>query len=265
MQRFKQLLTYISTQTLINSRHIGVWRDTFCRGGGGGGVSVPVIFYTTGPISKIQTLFDSPVGMHVNFPNNVWNLTVIDYVTGQIKGEIFDYSGFMKLAIKISMLTHELLGRGGGIFLPPLYVCRDISVTRRANRLKLRIPSNTSILHLLWFCFEIRRKTFERWPILWRHYTQLLVENWLNFASLWKTHFLMKMQMESTWRRKMINSTRWLSRFFEVLGFWPLRLKQSIFFLKMDSKMPSFQNFQKAVRHVMQVLAVYQCTQLSSR
>ena len=28
---------------------------------------------------------------------------------------------------------------------------------------------------------------FEIWSILWRHYTPLLVENWPNFAGLWKT------------------------------------------------------------------------------
>ena len=30
------------------------------------------------------------------------------------------------------------------------------------------------------------------------YYTPLLVENWPNFAGLWKTQFLMKMEMEST-------------------------------------------------------------------
>ena len=71
--------------------------------------------------------------------------------------------------------------------------------------------------------FEIRRKFFEIWSILWRHYTPLLVENWPNFAGLWKTQFLMKTQMENTKRRKMRSSTWWLSRFFKSLGFWPLK------------------------------------------
>ena len=56
--------------------------------------------------------------------------------------------------------------------------------------------------------FEIRRKFFEIWSILWRHYTPLLVENWPNFAGLWKTQFLMKTQMKNTKRRKMRSSTR---------------------------------------------------------
>ena len=56
------------------------------------------------------------------------------------------------------MLTHEPLG--GGNFLPPLYVCRDISVTSRANRLKLCIPSHATILQLLLKKIEIRRIFF---------------------------------------------------------------------------------------------------------
>ena len=66
--------------------------------------------------------------------------------------------------------------------------------------------------------FEIRRKNFEIWSILWRHYTPLLVESWPNFAGLWKTQFLIKTQMKNTKRRKMRSSTRWLSRFFSK--FW---------------------------------------------
>ena len=70
-----------------------------------------------------------------------------------------NFSGLVSFARKISMLTHEPLGGGGG-FLPPLYVSSDISVTRRANRLKLCIPSHTTILHLLLKNFVIRRIFF---------------------------------------------------------------------------------------------------------
>ena len=56
-----------------------------------------------------------------------------------------------------------------------------------------------------------------------------MVENWPNFAGLWKTQFLIKTQMENTIRRKMRSSTRWLSRFLKILGFDSLNFKKSIF------------------------------------
>ena len=91
--------------------------------------------------------------------------------------------------------------------------------------------------------FEIRRKFFEIWSILWRHYTPLLVENWPNFAGLWKTQFLMKTQMKNTKRRKMRSSTTWLSRFFKILGFWPLKFQKIDFFGKWSLKSKIFKIF----------------------
>ena len=108
------------------------------------------------------------------------------------------------------------------------------------------------------FFFEIRRKFFEIWSILWRHYTPLLVENWPNFAGLWKTQFLMKTRMENTIRRKMRSSTRWLSRFVKILGFWPLKF-QKIDFLKWSLK-SKISKFSKTVTYVIHLLVVYQCT-----
>ena len=93
--------------------------------------------------------------------------------------------------------------------------------------------------------FEIRRKIFEIWSILWRHYTPLLVENWPNFAGLWKTQFLIKTQMKNTKRRKMRSSTRWLSRFFKILGFWPLKFQKIDFFGKWSLKSKIFKIFKK--------------------
>ena len=110
---------------------------------------------------------------------------------------------------------------GGGAFDAPLPNIRDSSKTNSAIDVKLGRPSHTTIWHRPWFFFEIRRKFFEIWSILWRHYRPLLVENWPNFAGLWKTQFVMKTQMENTKRRKMRSSTRWLSRFFKILGFDP--------------------------------------------
>ena len=95
--------------------------------------------------------------------------------------------------------------------------------------------------------FGIRRKFFEIWSILWRHYTPLLVENWPNFAGLWRTQFLMKTQMENIKRRKIRSSTRWLSRFFKILGFWPLKFQKNRFFWKMIPKIQNIQNFQKTI------------------
>ena len=93
--------------------------------------------------------------------------------------------------------------------------------------------------------FEIRRKIFEIWSILWRHYTPLLVENRPNFAGLWKTQFLMKTQMKNTKRRKMRSSTRWLSRFFKILGFWSLKFQKIDFFGKWSLKSKIFKIFKK--------------------
>ena len=63
-----------------------------------------MISRTTGPISKIQTPFDRPLRelseQGVNF-----DLEVTDDVTSQVKVEIFDCSGLMRLASKISMLS----------------------------------------------------------------------------------------------------------------------------------------------------------------
>ena len=93
--------------------------------------------------------------------------------------------------------------------------------------------------------FEIRRKFFEIWSILWRHYTPLLVENWPNFAGLWKTQFLIKTQMKNTKRRKMRSSTRWLSRFFKNFGFLTPKISKKIFFWKMIPKIQNIQKFSK--------------------
>ena len=71
---------------------------------------------------------------------------------------------------------------------------------------------------------------------------------------------LMKMQMENIKRRKMRPSTRWLSRFFKILGFWLLKFQKNLFFWKMNPEIQNFQNFKKTVTYVIQLLVVYQCT-----
>ena len=126
--------------------------------------------------------------------------------------------------------------------------------------MKLGRPSHTIIWHRPWTFFWNPSEFFEIWSILWRHYTPLLVENWPNFAGLWKTQFLMKTQMENTNRRKMRSSTRWQSRFLKILGFWSLKFQKIDFFGKIIPKIQNIQNFQKTVTYIIHLLVVYQCT-----
>ena len=121
--------------------------------------------------------------------------------------------------------------RNGPLFWPcppPLPNFRDSSKTNSAIDVKLGRSSHTTIWHRPWICFWNPSEIFEIRSILWRHYTPLLVENWPNFAGLWKTQFLMKIQLENTKRRKMRSSTRWLSRFFKILGFWVLKFQKIV-------------------------------------
>ena len=87
-----------------NPRPAGVWIVTRPAGGGGGKGSPPEISQTTGPISKFQTPFDSPVReLHVQ--GQTFDPEVTDDVTGQVKVRIFDFSGLVTSASKISMLS----------------------------------------------------------------------------------------------------------------------------------------------------------------
>ena len=68
---------------------------------GGGAKAPPEISQTTGPISKFQTPFDSPVREQ----GQKFDPEVTDDVTGQVKVRIFDFSGLVASASKISMLS----------------------------------------------------------------------------------------------------------------------------------------------------------------
>ena len=82
-----------------------VWRVTHpVRGGGGAGVSPPVVSQTTGPISEIQTPFDSPV-RELSKHGEKFDLEVTDDVTDQVIVGMFDFSGLVTSACKISMLN----------------------------------------------------------------------------------------------------------------------------------------------------------------
>ena len=83
----------------------GLVSNTSCWGGGGGkGPPPPEISQTTGPISKFQTQFDSPV-RELPVQGQKCDPEVTDDVTGQVKVRIFDFSGLVTSASKISMLS----------------------------------------------------------------------------------------------------------------------------------------------------------------
>ena len=151
---------------------------------------------------------------------------------------------------------------GGRLTLPPSRIFAIAQKLTELSTWNLACLLNTTIWHRPWIFFWNPSEIFEIWSILWRPYTPLLVENWPNFAGLWKTQFLMKTQMKNTQRRKMRSSTRWLSRFFfyTILGFWPLKFQKIDFFWKMIPKIQNIQNFQKTGTYVNYLLVVYQCT-----
>ena len=161
-------------------------------------------------------------------------------------GRVSRSGNMQSVHIVIYVFFNPRLTGGGGVWRPPpLPNIRDSSKTNGAIDVKLGRPSHTTIWHRPWFFFLNPPEIFEIWSILWRHYTPLLVENWPNFAGLWKTQFLMKTQMESTKRRKMRSSTRWLSLFFKILGFWPLKCQKIDFFGKWSLKSKIFKIFKK--------------------
>ena len=83
----------------VNPRPAGVWLVTRPAG-----APPPEISQTTGPISKFQTPFDSPV-RELPVQGQNFDPGVTDDVTGQVKVRIFDFSGLVTSASKISMLS----------------------------------------------------------------------------------------------------------------------------------------------------------------
>ena len=84
----------------------GVWfSNTSCWGGGGGAKAffeISEISQTTGPISKFQTPFDSPV-RELPVQGHKFDPEITDDVKGQVKVRIFDFLGLVTSASKISM------------------------------------------------------------------------------------------------------------------------------------------------------------------
>ena len=83
---------------------LGSGESHILLGGGGGVKAFPVICQTTGPISKIQTPFDSPV-RELSKHGVKFDLDVTDNVKGQVKVRMFDFSGLVTSASTISMLS----------------------------------------------------------------------------------------------------------------------------------------------------------------
>ena len=88
----------------VNPRPAGVWLVTRPAGGEGQRAPPLEISQTTGPISKFQTPFDSPV-RELPVKGQTFDPEVTDDVTGQVKVRIFDFSGLVTSASNISMLS----------------------------------------------------------------------------------------------------------------------------------------------------------------
>ena len=101
----------------FNPRPVGVWRVTHSVGGGGG--RIPVISQTTGPISKIQMTFDSPV-RELSQHGVKFDLEITDDVTGRVKVGRFDISGLMTSASKISTFSANKANESAWI----VYICK---------------------------------------------------------------------------------------------------------------------------------------------
>ena len=104
LPKVKRCLKLCMSYGVVNPRPAGVWLVTRPAGGGGGQRAPPEISQTTGPISKFQTLFDSPV-RELPVQGQIFDPEVTDDVTGQIKVRIFDFSGLTTSTSKISMLS----------------------------------------------------------------------------------------------------------------------------------------------------------------
>ena len=96
-------------------RPAGVWLVTR-PAGRGDGKAPPEISQTTGPISKFQTPFDSPV-RELPVQGQKFDPEVTDDVTGQVKVRIFDFSGLVTSVSKISMLSANKANESAWIVL----------------------------------------------------------------------------------------------------------------------------------------------------
>ena len=100
----EQTLDFALFLASTNPRPAGIWLVTRPAGWGAQSPPPPEISQTTGPISKFQTPFDSPVG-ELPVQGQKFYLEVTDDVTDQVKVRMFDFSGLVTSVSKISMLS----------------------------------------------------------------------------------------------------------------------------------------------------------------
>ena len=150
---------------------------------------------------------------------------------------------------------------GGGAFDAPLPNIRDSSKTNSAIDVKLGRPSYTTIKHRPWFFFFNPSEFFfldmvDFVTSLHATFGRKLAK----FRGAVEDAVFNENANEKHQKTKMRSSTRWLSRFFKILGFWPLKFQKIIFFGKMIPKIQNIQNFQKTGTYVIHLLVVYQRT-----
>ena len=95
----------------FNPRPDGVWlaiRPDW------GGIAPPRDFPNYWNNSRFQTPFDSP-GRELSEQRKPFDVEVTDDVTGQVKVNIFVFSGLMSLASKISMLSANKVNKSACI------------------------------------------------------------------------------------------------------------------------------------------------------
>ena len=78
--------------------------NTSCLGGGGGGARPPLRSQKL--LDRFPNFKRHSIALYVNYPYKVKNdLEVTDDVTGQVKVRMFDFSGLVTSASKMSMLS----------------------------------------------------------------------------------------------------------------------------------------------------------------
>ena len=142
---------------------LGVWLVK--RPAGGEGKGPPEISQTTGPISKFQTPFDSPVHTYVNYPKKVKNLTWRSLMTSQVMSKS-KCSNFRDIWAWRAKYRWTLAGTG-----VLTYWCTLLGFSENNSRTdwpivtEFGIPNLWTILHLIWKCKALTY--YDIWPVTW--------------------------------------------------------------------------------------------------